>query len=169
MVAHALSLAHERDKTAEAAPAQPMAWLYGRLRYPTEKGVPKPTRLPQLARRLLSRLAAHVWYGRLHQPRTSPESETMLPDLRLACASRDKARSKCGDKYDFIIGIPYGDMPLGDDIMRSPTFCRPLWKPHRKKDAHDAELYVENLEERLCADLTALRAEVEALRRAARV
>jgi hypothetical protein len=143
MSAFSPALAREfpRAVTREAAAPMPkperLAWVYGRLRYVEEPDVQWPTRWKQAFLRL--------WHGRLHQPRVSDESRPVLPDFRGSYGSRREAWAYCRSPMDFIVAIPYGAEPLGDEIGQLPTFCRPLHRDYRRKDAEDSARYTADL------------------------
>jgi hypothetical protein len=163
MVARSLPLAHVKTRAVEVGAVSPevrLTWLYGRLRY--TDAAPRPTRL----RERVWRWAAQFWYGWLHQPRVSTDSQPVLPDFRGSYSSRAEARSYCRDGNCFVLAIQFGAPPLGDDITRSPTFCRPLHPDYRKQDLQDALIYTQDLEEQL---VEAARVNEEILREAHRV
>jgi len=133
--------------------ARAVTWLYGQLRYP-----PAPS---------LREKAMRLFYGLLHAVRYSSEEKPVLPDFRCAYGARAEARARCKTPDDFIVALPFGGEPLGDDIQKSPTFCRPRHPHYRAQDERDSRLYVEDLHSRLCeetaAQLATLKAEIAEL------
>lgn len=133
-----------RIYTAEAATQsrptpERMTWILGRLRYTEEAGVPIPTKRWVWLKRL--------WYGKAHQPRVSIDEpgKEIIPDFRQAYGSRALAESYCLDKDDFIVALGYNGVPLGDEIFRDKTFCRPRHSQYREQNLDDRSRYTADL------------------------